>query len=404
MQLFAVREYAFSLALLAASAIGVCAWNTQAQSKEKGATVGFVAEFSGNISLIGEAGMQSAQLAVDEVNAAGGVLGGKLELKVGDDASDPGTALQVWEKLAAEKVDAFIFRETSAARVAVLPVAEKANIPAIYANAYEGGDCRPVLYTAGEIEPQKVAPYLKFLKSKGASKIFIVGSDINWGRIVADMVKKAAPELGFTILGEEFTPYNTTDYSPVITKIRNSGADVLISALGGTPDNVAFFKQARSSGLMQSLKVVGNLALDDTTLQAVGSAAKGSYMVASYFTSDSSQANQKYLSALKAKFGNDMKVPGIYSEPAYDSVHLYALAVNKAGTTETSAVLKALSEVVFEGSPKGAIRLTPDRHAAMPIYIAQATQEGTYKVVESLGVQQPPKQCDPQPSFGMPKK
>jgi len=403
MRFFMVRKYALSLGLVAASAMGVCAWKAQAEPKEKGAIVGFVTEFSGNISLIGEAGMQSAQLAVDEVNAAGGVLGGKLELKVADDASDPGTALQVWEKLVAERVDAFIFRETSAARVAVLPVAEKANIPAIYANAYEGGDCRPILYTAGEIEPQKVAPYLKFLKSKGASKIFIVAGDINWGRIVTEMVRKAAPELGLSILGEEFTPYNTTDYSPVITKIRNSGADLLISALGGTPDNVAFFKQTRSSGLMQSLKVVGNLALDDTTLAAVGSAAKGSYMVASYFMTDPSEANQKYLSALKAKFGNNMKVPGIYSEPVYDSVHLYALAVNRAGTTETSAVLKALSEVEFQASPKGVIRLTPDRHAAMPIYIAQATAEGTYKVVESLGVQQPPKQCNPEPPFGMPR-
>ncbi|WP_394890052.1 ABC transporter substrate-binding protein [Mesorhizobium sp. AaZ16] len=403
MQFFAVRKYALSLSLLAVSAMGLCAWDAQAQSNEKGATVGFVTEFSGNISLIGEAGMQSAQLAVDEVNAAGGVLGGGLELKVADDASDPNIARQAWEKIVAEGVDAVIFRETSAARVAVLPVAERANIPAIYANAYEGGDCRPILYTAGEIEPQKVVPYLKFLKSKGASNIFIVASDINWGRIVIEMVKKAAPEFGLTILGEEFTPYNTTDYSPTITKIRNSGADVLLSALGGTPDNVAFFKQARSSGLMQSLKVVANLALDDTTLEAIGSAAEGSYMIASYFMTDPSEANQKYLSALRAKFGDDMKAPGIYSEPAYDSVHLYALAVNKAGTTETSAVLKALSEVEFEGSPKGTIRLTPDRHAAMPIYIAQATAEGTYNVVESLGVQQPPKQCDPQPPFGMPK-
>ncbi|RUY03166.1 amino acid ABC transporter, partial [Mesorhizobium sp. M2A.F.Ca.ET.040.01.1.1] len=142
---------------------------------------------------------------------------------------------------------------------------------------------------------------------------------------------------------------------------------------------------------------------DDTTLEAVGSAAEGSYMSASYFMTDPSEANQKYVSALKVKFGNNMQAPGIYSEPAYDSVHLYALAVNKAGTTETSAVLKALSEVEFKGGPKGAIRLTPDRHAAMPIYIAQATAQGTYKVVESLGVQQPPKQCDPQPPFGMPK-
>jgi len=370
---------------------------------EDGAVFGFVTELSGPASLFGEAGLQAAQLALDEVNAAGGVLGKPLQMKVADDATDPSTARQVWEKLVDEGVDAVIFRETSAARVAVLPVAEKANIPAIYANDYEGGDCRPILYVSGEIEPQKVPAYLDFLKKKGGTKFFILATDYNWARITSDMVKAAAPGLGIEIVGEEFTPFNTTDYSPLITKIKNSGADVLFAGIVGGPDNVAFFKQARSSGLMQSVKAVGNIALDDTTLSAVGGAAKGTTMAASYFMTDPSAANQKFVAALKKKFGADAKDQGYLSEPSYDAVHLYALAVNKAGTTETSAVLKALSEVEFKDSPKGTVHLNTDRHAAMPIFIAEATADGTYKVIESLGVQEPPKQCNPEPPFGMPK-
>jgi urea transport system substrate-binding protein len=217
------------------------------------------------------------------------------------------------------------------------------------------------------------------------------------------MVKKAAPDLGIEIVGQEFTPFNTTDYTPLIAKIRDSGANVLFSGLVGGPDNVAFFKQAHSSGLMQKIKVIGNIALDDTTLSAVGGAANGTYMAASYFMTNDTPENQKFVAALKTKFGADMKAQGYLSEPAYDTVHLYAEAANKAGTTETSAVLKALSEVKFDG-PKGEIQLTEDRHAAMPIYIAQATDKGTYKVVQSLGVQQPPRQCNPAPPFGMAKK
>ena len=361
--------------------------------------IGFIIKLNGPISLIGKAAVQSAQLAIDEVNAAGGVLGGPLELKIADDATDPSTARQVWENLASKNVDAFIFRETSAARVAVLPVAEIANIPAIYANAYEGGDCPPVLYTAGEIDPQKSRPYLEFLKGKGATKLYVQVSDINWGRTVVEMVKAAATEMQLEIVGEEYSP-TTADYSPYITKIRNSGADALLWGMGGGPDNVAFYKQARSAGLLKKLKVVGNLALDDTSLKAVGGAAEGTYMVASYFMSDDSAANQKYVEGLKAKYGADMREQSTYSEPSYDSVHLYALAVNKAGTTEASAVLKALSEVEFTGSPKGSVRMNADRHAAMPIYIAQATSEGTYKVVDTLGVQEPPVQCPTPPAFG----
>jgi urea transport system substrate-binding protein len=371
--------------------------------EKKGAVIGMVTELSGAASLFGEAGLQAAQLAVDEVNSAGGVLGGKLELKVADDNTDPNVAHQVWEKLVNDKVDVIIFRETSAARVAALPVAEKANIPALYANDYEGGDCRPILYTTGEIEPQKIEPYLKFLKEKsGGTKFFVLATDYNWARIMADMVKKAAPGLGIEIIGEEFTPFNTTDYTPLITKIRNSGADVLFSGLVGGPDNVAFFKQARSSGLTQKVKMIGNIALDDSTLSAVGGGAQGTYMAASYFESNDTPGNKKFVAALKAKFGSDAKAQGYLSEPSYDTVHLYAEAVKKAGTTETSAVLKALSEVSFDG-PKGTIHLTTDRHAAMPIYIAEANAKGAYDVVQSLGLQQPPKQCNPEPPFGMPK-
>lgn len=393
-----VRGMAFAAALaLGGAAAFSGALPTRAQ--EAGATLGFVTELSGPASLFGEAALQAAELAVQEVNASGGVLGGELKLAVADDATDPNIARQVWEKLVNDGVDAIVFRETSAARVAALPIAEAADIPAIYANDYEGGDCRRILYNAGEIEPQKVPPYLEFLKKNGGTKFFILATDYNWARITADMVRAAAPGLGIEIVGEEYTPFNTTDYGPIITKIRNSGAEVLFSGLVGGPDNVAFFKQARSAGLSQSLKAIGNIALDDTTLAAVGDAAAGSYMAASYFMTDKSEANKAFLAALESKYGSDMKAQGYLSEPAYDAVHLYALAVNKAGTTETTAVLKALSEIEFTKSPKGTIRLTPDRHAAMPIFIAEAQADGTYAVLESLGLQEAPQQCNPQPPF-----
>src|SRR5262249_52498705 len=147
---------------------------------------------------------------------------------------------------------------------------------ALYPNDYEGGDCRPILYVFGEIEPQKVPPYLKFLMEKsGGKKFSILATDYNWARITVDMVKKGVPEIGGEVIGEEFTPFDTTDYTPIITKIRNSGAEILFLGLVGGPDNVAFFKQARSAGLLKQMKIVGNIALEDGALAAVGSAAEG---------------------------------------------------------------------------------------------------------------------------------
>jgi branched-chain amino acid transport system substrate-binding protein len=372
---------------------------------KKGAVIGFVTELSGPGSGYGESAFQAAQLAIDEVNRSGGVLGGELRLEVADDATDPTVARQVWEKLVARGVNVILFRETSAARVAAISVAEKANIPAIYPNDYEGGDCRPIMYVAGEIEPQKLPPYLKWLMEKSTNKkVFMIGTDYNWTRITEGMVRKALPGLGAQMVGVEYVPFETTDFAPLITKIRNSEADVLFSGLVGGPNNIAFFKQSRAAGLLQQLKVVGNEALDDSTLSAVGGAAQGTFMTASYFETIDTPGNKAFLAALKRKFGKDTKHVGYLSEPSYDAVHLYTLAVRRAGTTKTSAVLKALSEVEFKGSPKGTIRMTVDRHAAMPIYIGEATAAGAYKVVKSLGVQVPPRQCNPYPPFGMPGK
>jgi branched-chain amino acid transport system substrate-binding protein len=385
---------------IAVYAVLVGAVSVSSAADKKGAVVGFITELSGPASLFGEAAWQAAQVAADEVNAAGGVNGGKLELKVGDDATDPTTARQIWEKMISQGVDAVIFRETSASRVAALPVGEKANIPAIYANDYEGGDCRPVLYTVGAVEAMKLPAYLQFLKEQGGSKFFLVATDYNAPRATLDMVKKGLPGLGAETVGEEYTPFNTTDYSAIISKIRSSGANALFMELIGGPDNSAFYKQARSAGLFNDIKVVGNIALDDGTLATVGNAAKGVYMAQAYLAASDLPASQKFLNELKKKFGSDMRPQGYLTEPSYDAVHLYAIAANKAGTTASGPVLKALSETEFTDSPKGTIKLTPDRHAAQPIYIMQAQDDGTYKVIKSLGVQVPPRQCDPYPPFG----
>lgn len=387
--------------ILFLAAFGLTTSETFAQSK-KGAVLGFAVDLSGPGSLYGQAALQAAQLALEEVNNSGGVLGGQLDLRVVDDGTDPNMAHQVWENLVNQGVDAIMSRETSAARVAALPVAEKANVPVLYANDYEGGDCSPVMYTTGEIEPQKIPGYLSFLMEKsGGKKFFILATDYNWARIVFPIGKNILMESGAEVVGEEYTPFATTDYTPLITKIRQSGADVIFAGLVGGPDNVAFFKQAQGAGLLRQV-LVGNLALDDSTLSAVGGAAEGSYMAASYFDTLDTPENKAFKAALKAKFGDKTMAQGYLSVRTYDTVHLYARAINKAGTTETGAVLKALSEVSFDG-PGGKVAPTTDRHTALPIYISKATKDGTYEVVQSLGIQIPPDQCDPDPTFGMPK-
>jgi len=362
-----------------------------------GVHIGFVTSLSGAGSLFAEAAVQGVQLAIDEVNANGGVLGGKLTMEIVDDATDPTTTRQAWETLANHHVAAIVSAENSADRVAGLPVAERENIPVLYAVDYEGGGCSPVMYIDGEVPGMKIPAYISFLMAEAkGKKFFMLSTDYNWARTAFAVAKKEIERQGGSVIGEEYTPFNTPDYTALISKVRASGADVLLSGLAGGPDNVTFFKQARASGLRMTM---GSLALDDTTLGAVGPAAKGVYMATSYFSAIDTPGNKKFLAALKAKFGDKTKQQGYLAEASYDAIHLYAAAVNKAGTTDPAPVLKALSEVSFDG-PRGVIAMSTDRHAALPIYIAQATKKGTYEVVKSLGVQPAPRQCNPEPPFG----
>ena len=392
-----LRYSLFGALAAAAAAVGpTAAWSD-------GAKLGFVTNLSGPGSLFGEPAWQGVQLAIDEINEAGGVLGQPLTVEFFDDATDPALAKQGWDKLISSGVTGILSEETSAARVAALPSAEKANIPVIYAVDYEGLACSPVMYLDGAIDAQKAPSFVDFLiEQASGKKFFLLGTDYNWPRGAFEIVKAAVANSGGTVVGEEYTPFNTPDYSSIIKKIKDSGANIIFLAVVGGPDNVAFFKQARAAGIKMTKgnTVAGSLSLDDGTLKAVGAPAEGTYMSTGYFGTLETPANEKFLAALKAKFGDDAKLQSFLSQASYDGAHLYALAVNKAGTTDTAKVLEALSEVTFDG-PRGPVAMTRDRHATLTIHIAQADADGNFKVVKSLPNQVPPQQCDPEPPFGM---
>jgi branched-chain amino acid transport system substrate-binding protein len=355
--------------------------------------LGYVTSISGVGALAGGAAVQGVQLAVDEVNKAGGILGRQVVLKLADDASDPTTAQTACKSLVDAKVDAIVAFENSAARVACLPVVQAATIPYIYATDYEGAGCSPVMYVTGETPDMKDPAYIKFLMDKGSSKFFLLANDYNWARISFKLVRQLIETSGGSVVGEEYAPFSTADYTTLISKIKSAGADTIISGLAGGPDNTAFYKQANAAGLKVT---IGALALDGSTLAAVGGAAAGTYMATSYFDSIDNQKNKDFLAALQAMFGTATQPQGYLSQASYDSVHLYALAANKAGSTKPHEVLTALAQVSFDG-PRGVVAPNADRHSPLPIYIAQADAHGKYIIVKSLGVQTPAQQCNPEP-------
>jgi len=255
-------------ALTAAALLGA---NAQAADPLR---IGVAVGLSGANRVVAPAAVQSSQLAVDEINAAGGILGRKVELEIVDDASGAVGAQKAFDTLVFQKkVAAIIAMENSAARNAALPVVSKGKVPYIYTSFYEGRSCNNWMYVNGWVPEQQVAPVVDyFLKSKSAKTFFLVGNDYAFGRGMLDFTRKYIEQKGGKVVGEEYLPIDGSDWTSVISKLRAAKPDALISATAGGAPNVSLAKQLKGAGLALPY---GNLAIDEGTARTMGDVAGG---------------------------------------------------------------------------------------------------------------------------------
>lgn len=354
-------------------------------------TIGTVLGLSGANSVITPAVVQAAELAVDELNQAGGILNKDVCLKVFDDGSVPQTAQAAWDTAVNQaNVDVVVAMETSAAREAGIPIAEEANVPYIYTALYEGGACNPILYVNAVVPQQMGEPMINYLiEQEGAETWFLVGSDYNFGRLSQEAARTFIEEAGAEVVGEEYNPIDATDWTAIISQVRSANPDAIMMATAGGAPNVSFLKQLRGSGYDG---IVSSMSIDEGTTATIGADAQGVYMSADYFVNLDTPANEEFKSKLEEKFGDDMETPTLYSVPTYDGIFAYAKAAEQAGSIEPDAILNKLDEVTVNG-PRGPVTMNQDRHATLPIRLGQAQEDGTVEIVEDFGLIPPGNQC-----------
>jgi urea transport system substrate-binding protein len=368
--------------LLAASAPG------HAQEPIK---IGVPVGLSGANSVVAPSVVQAGELAVEEINAAGGVLGRPLELVVADDGSGAQGAQKAFDSLVfQQKVDALISMETSAARNAGLPIVNRGQVPFIYTSFYEGRSCSPWMYVNAWVPEQQVAPIVDhFMGEYGAKTFFLVGSDYAFGRGMLEFTRQYIEDQGGEVLGEEYLPMDGTDWTAIISQLKSANPDALITSTAGGAPNVTLTKQLRAAGVDIPY---GNLAVDEGTAKAMGADAAGIYISASYVTGIDSPENQAFLEAMAKKFGDDLKTPNDLSVPQYEGVYLYKLALEKAGSTDPEAVIEALGEVSFQG-PRGLIQMNKQRHAPLTMYLGQVQADGSVQLISTFENVDPGEQC-----------
>jgi branched-chain amino acid transport system substrate-binding protein/urea transport system substrate-binding protein len=210
--------------------------------------VGVLQPLSGGLESLGQQGVDGTQLAVEEANEAGGVLGRMLELVIADDKTDPKTAVErARELIQRDKVIAIFGPVTSANRDAIQPTVERFKTPLFYATDYEGGVCSRYIICYSGLPEQWVSPFVPYLRQNYGDTFFLFGSDYVWPRKMNEAVGLAAQQAGGKVVGEEYTPFGIKDFTSTVRKIEQSGAKVLVLDVVGA-DAITFVKQFAAAG------------------------------------------------------------------------------------------------------------------------------------------------------------
>lgn len=344
----------------------------------KGGTikVGILHSLSGTMA-VSEVSVKDAELlAIDEVNGAGGVLGKKLEPVIEDGASDWPTFAEKAKKLIqSDKVAAVFGCWTSASRKAVLPVFEANHALLWYPVQYEGLESSPDIYYMGATTNQQIVPSVDYLLKQGKTKFFLLGSDYVFPRTANKIIKAQLAASGGQTLAEEYTPLGSTEYSTVISKIKAANPDVIYNTLNGD-SNVAFFKQMRDAGIGADKITTLSVSIAEEEVRGIGADVMAGQLVAwNYYQTTNTPENQKFVAAYKAKYGAN-RVTDDPIEAAYDGVKLWAMAANKAGSTEVDKVRAATKGLQFQ-APEGLVTINADnQHISKTVRIGKIRADG----------------------------
>ncbi len=344
-------------------------------------SIGVLVPDSGPAGLFGPSARQAAELAAEDINAAGGINGEPVQLIFADVGLPPAQAIQAVQRLwRSEGVQGFVGMHDSAVRAAITGQL-RGEVPYVYTAVYEGGECAPGTYVTGETPAQQLAPVIPWLAAnEGASNWYLIGNDYNWPRETNAAAQAIIAASGGTVVGEEYVPLGASDFDSSLGRIRASGANaVLVTLVGG--DSVGFNIAYAAFGLDQQALRLGTL-IEENTLAGIG-AANADRLFASmgYFASIESDAARDYAKRLGANFGADVAQPNGLGQSVYDGLMLMAALGNAAGSLDAAAVSEIADGTTFT-SPRGAAMLDGN-HVAQTIFLADGAS-GAFDVVANF--------------------
>lgn len=343
--------------------------------------IGILHAQTGTLAISEKSVVDATLLAIEEINQSGGVLGRQIEPVVVDTKSDWDFAASEAERLIVEEKVVTIFGcWTSSCRRTVKPVIEKYDSLLFYPVQYEGLESSTNIVYTGATPNQQISPAVKWSFDNLGKRFFLVGSDYVFPRTANEIIKDQVQALGGEIVGEEYILLGAQDVSAMIQKIVETKPDVILNTINGD-SNIAFFTALQTAGITAQELPVVSFSIAEDELRTLGAAQMaGNYASWNYFQSIQSEQNTAFINAFKKKYGAD-RVTDDPMEAAYFGVHLWALAVEQAGSPNTSDILQTITNQSYI-APEGVVAIDPQTlHTWKAVRIGQIQADGQFKIV-----------------------
>ena len=311
--------------------------------------LGLLASLSGSAGILGRSTVNCAQLAVEEINADGGVLGREVRLVIADDSTDPGVgAVAVGRLCRIPGLAAIVGMHSSATYAATGPMAVAAGIPYLYTPTSEPTPTHPLLVRFGETPLDQLHRALPRMAAQtGGTRWFLAGNDYSWPRAIGTTARAVIERMGGTVAGEGYLPLGAQEFEPVLSAITRCGVDHVVSGFVGQ-DHVRFEREFTASGMRHGIRTFAPL-MDDAVVEHLGEAAMGIWNALGYFVALDTGENQEFLRRYGDRFGPCSPPVSAAAEGVYEAIHTWARACHAGGGVEPTALLSGLRRACFQG-------------------------------------------------------
>lgn len=363
----------------------------QAIAQEDTIKIAHIADRSGGLDIYGLPQALCVELAVDDLNAKGGLLGKQVELLTYDTQSD----LELYTQYATEaatrhQVPVVFGGITSSSREAIRPLLRRYETLYVYPTLYEGGVCDRNFFCTGSTPAQTIETLIPYAMNQfNGKKVYVIAADYNFGWISAKWVKKYVEDNGGEVVNTDYFPLDVTDFGSTIKSIQSAQPDMLFTLLVGG-NHMSFFRQWAAAGMAGQIPMASSdFGVGNEHIVLSAEESDGMLAAYAYMQEIESPLNKAFLERLSAKFGDRTPYVNELAATGYYGVGHWAAAVERAGTTDRMPVIEALEDGTPLDGPGGVSTIDPaTHHCVLDVHIGEV-ENNAFNVLESHS-QRPP--------------